>query len=82
MAAEAILELSEAAERELMRRGGAPGTRAKDRHQSAIVDAHEQFKRAEAEAWRQRNADYRAEHVEFPSLHRLLCSAPLLLASP
>src|SRR5438045_7096974 len=34
--------------------------KAKDRHQNAIFEAHEEFKRAEAAAWQQRNADYRA----------------------
>src|SRR5207302_1113401 len=38
--------------------------KAKDRHQNAIAEAHEAFKQAEAEAWQQRDAAYRAaEHA-------------------
>jgi hypothetical protein len=35
-------------------------TEAEGRRQQSIVDAHTEFKRAEAEAWRVRNLDYQA----------------------
>ena len=45
--------------------------RAKDRHQSAIVAAHEEFNKAEAAAWQQRNADYRAAEQQRNSVKSL-----------
>jgi hypothetical protein len=45
--------------------------KAKDRHQNAIFEAHEEFKKAEAEAWQQRNADYRAAEDAWNALKSL-----------
>ena len=45
--------------------------KAKDRHQNAIFEAHEEFKKAEAEAWQQRNADYRAAEDAWNAVNSL-----------
>jgi len=45
--------------------------KAKDRHQQAIAEAHDAFKKAEAESWKQRDAAYRAAEDAFNALKSL-----------